>query len=106
MRQLDGELSGEPALADPREDAQVVLSYRRSRGGGRHLLAELGEQRPDAGPRELCGRPERGVDVFARHEAAYGPPEKRAAAQLVGEPDAAGGPEQEAAGKGHGDRLR
>jgi len=103
VRELDGELSGEPALTDLGEDADIVVAHRRGRGGVRHLLAQLGEHRPDAAPRELGGRSQRGVHVFARQEAPHRPPKERAAAQLVGEPGAAGGPEQEATGNGHGD---
>src|SRR2546426_7003650 len=69
------------------------------------LLAELGEDAPQAGAGELGGGVERGTQVFPRQETPHRPPEERAATQLLGEPAAARGTEQEAAAKRHGSGL-
>jgi len=101
MRELDRELGRQPPPAHLAEDVEVVIPHGPGLGGIAHLLAELREQRPQAGPGEIGGGVERRREVFAREEAPRGAPEEGAAPQLVGEPGAARGAEQESPGEGH-----
>ncbi|OLC07227.1 MAG: hypothetical protein AUH34_01680 [Gemmatimonadetes bacterium 13_1_40CM_70_12] len=105
MRELDRHLARQPALPHRGEDAEVVVPHGDGLGPVADLLAELGEHAPQAGAGELGGGVERGTQVFPRQETPHRPPEERAATQLLGEPAAARGTEQEAAAKRHGSGL-
>src|SRR5207247_153047 len=99
VRELDGNLGGEPALPHAVEHLQVVVADSGTLGAGRHLLAEPGEHAPDA----VAGEPgcgvERGAELLARQEAAHGAAEEGPLGELAREPGAARGGEQQPAGE-------
>ncbi len=78
-----------------------MVPHRLGVGRGAHLLAQLREHAADPAPGEGRGGVEGGPEILTRQEAADGAARKRAAAELLGEPRAARGADQETAGEGH-----
>ena len=102
VRELDGQLDREPARPHLAQYPQVMVAYGGRVRGGRDLFPELGEDAADAGARELGGGRERGIDVLPWEETPYRAPEEGAVPELVREPGAARGAQQQPAGEGHG----
>ena len=102
VRELDGNLRGQPALPDFLEHPQVVVAHLRRLVPARDLLAQLREHAADALPGKVGGCGERGTEILPGHEAPHRPAKEGALGELPGQPGAAGGSEQQAAGEGHG----
>ena len=66
MREFDGDVRGEPALAHAVEHLEVVVTDSGSRGAGRDLLAQLGEHASDAVAGEVRRGVEGVIELFAR----------------------------------------
>src|SRR5690242_4368018 len=101
MRELDRDMCGKPTVSDGAQEIEVLIAHRVGGGARRHLLAELREYGADAACREFSGRGERRAGIFARHEAAHGSAREAPPPELIGEPAAPRGPEQNGPGDRH-----
>ena len=102
VRQLHRHLGGKEPVAELIDDLEVVVADRFGFGAVPHLLAQLREDGAHPGGRELAARLERGGEVFPGHEAADRTAREGALPELLGEPRAARGSQEERSGECHG----
>ena len=101
LGQLHRDLARQPARLYLVEHAEVVVPHGVRLGTARDVFAQLGEERPDAARAELGGCRQSVGEFLARHEPAHRPADECAAPQLLRQPGAVRGAQQQAPGDGH-----